>query len=251
MHSGSFLLALYQPWLPRCKSGPCVYVCVFAGHGGRSYFLGAWLSAGADYTFVGARMWPDECEYANACVFLSWQACASRGIGSQAFPWGVGGLRGVAVTSKGLRAHCASRPAKGGEILFMWRGLAWQDRRLTPQPGAYKGTATTQAGSNILWTTLWCRNSAPLHRKFNKKKKNVWIKEDTILEKVPRFDLRTRTLLAENRPERYGVSLNVKQRGTSDMASTLVSGTMIAGWDISHAGSSADSRCARVKKKKK
>lgn len=71
------------------------------------------------------------------------------------------------------------------------------------------------------------------------------------MEKIPRFDLRTWTLQAKNRPERYGVSLNVKQRGTSDMASTLVSGTMIAGWDILHAGSSADSRCARVEQKKK
>lgn len=72
---------------------------------------------------------------------------------------------------------------------------------------------------------------------------------ESILEKIPRFDLRTWTLLATNKPERYGVSLNVKQRG-SDMASTLVSGTVIAGWDISHAGSSADSRCAAWKKKK-
>lgn len=166
MHSGSFLLALYQPWLQRCKSGLCV--CVFAGHGGRSYFLGAWLSAGADYTFVGARMWPDECEYANACVFLSWQVCASRGIGSQAVPWGVGGAGGVAVTSKGLGAHCASRPAKGGEILFMWRGLAWQDRRLTPQPGAYKGAATTQAGSNHIVMPQFSLSSQEVKKKKKK-----------------------------------------------------------------------------------
>lgn len=150
MHAGSCDPLLYQH-RARCTLGAscspfispgsrdvslvyvCMCVCVFAGHGGRSYFLGAWLSAGADYMFVGAWMWLDECEYANVCVFLSWQACASRGIGSQAFPWRVRGLGGVAVTSKGLGAHCASRPAKGGEILFMWWGLAWQDQQLTLQ----------------------------------------------------------------------------------------------------------------------
>lgn len=71
------------------------------------------------------------CVNANMCVFLSWQVCVSRGIRSQASPRGVRGP----VTSKGRGARCASQPAKG-EILFMWRGLAWQDRWLTPQPGA-------------------------------------------------------------------------------------------------------------------
>lgn len=120
MHSGSFLLALYQPWLQRCKSGPCVYMCVSAGRGGRSYFLGARLSAGADYTFVGARMWPDECEYANACVFLSWQACASRGIGSQALPGGVGGAGGCCCHFKGpWGSLCQPARRRGGNPVYV------------------------------------------------------------------------------------------------------------------------------------
>lgn len=135
-------------------------------------------------------MWPDECEYANACVFLSWQACEQRDR-IPSLSLGSRGPGGVAVTSKGLRAHCASRPAKGGEILFMWRGLAWQDRRLTPQPDAYKGAATTQAGSNIPNQIVMPQFSLSLQElKKKKEKKNVSIKEDTILEKIPRFDLR-------------------------------------------------------------
>lgn len=169
MHAGSCDPLLYQH-RARCTLGAsclpfispgyrdvsllCVFAaCVYLLDTGLDHILWVLDWARADYAFVGARMWLHECEYANMCVFLSWQVCVSRGIRSQASPRGVRGP----VTSKGRGARCASQPAKG-EILFMWRGLAWQDRWLTPQPGAC--TDCHHPGRFKSWTALWCHNSA-------------------------------------------------------------------------------------------
>lgn len=150
MHSWSFLLALYQHWLQRCKSGLCVAACAYSLDTGADHIFWVLDWARADYVFVradvSARIWI--CEYVCICVLASMCVCVcvSRGIRSQASPRG---LRGP-VTSKGCGARNASLPAKG-EILFMWRGLAWQDQWLTPQPGAF--TDCHHPGRFKSWTT--------------------------------------------------------------------------------------------------
>lgn len=132
----------------RCKSVLCVCsLCVFAGHRGRSYFMGASLNASRlCICWFG-------CACINMCVFMSWRACGSRGIRSQASPKGVRGP----VTSKGCRVHYAKQTPKG-EILFVWRGLAWQYWWLTLQPGTC--TDCHHPGRFKSWTTMWRHISA-------------------------------------------------------------------------------------------
>lgn len=122
VHSGSFLLALYQRRLHKWKLG----LCVFAEHGDGSYFLGAWLSR-ADYVFVHA----DICEY--VCLFALARLCEQRDQIPSLSP----GTQQVC-HFKGARGARSARLPTKGEILFMWRGLIWQDRWLTPQPGAHR-----------------------------------------------------------------------------------------------------------------
>lgn len=80
------------------------------GQTGRSYFMGAWLSASSLWL---CRMCPCACKCVNMCIFPSWRVCVSRGIRSQASPRGVRGP----VTSKGRRARYASQLAKGKSCL--------------------------------------------------------------------------------------------------------------------------------------
>lgn len=75
VHSGSFLLALYQHRLHRCRCRfvcflvdmrACLCVCMSARHGGRSYFFWVLDWARADCVSVPASMWI--CEYVCICV---------------------------------------------------------------------------------------------------------------------------------------------------------------------------------------
>lgn len=118
MHSGSFLLALYQHRLHRCRCRfvcflvdmrACLCVCMSARHGGRSYFF--WV---LDWARADCRCL-HQCGYANMCVFVSWQSVdvcerESRGIISQASPRG---LRGP-ITSKGHEGQQRQPVRQGG-----------------------------------------------------------------------------------------------------------------------------------------
>lgn len=186
MHAGSRDLLLYQH-RARCTLGAsCLpfispgcrdvsLVCVGLLDTGEDHIFWVLDWAGADYVFCGYA-----CTNVNMCVFVSWQSvCVSGGIRSQASPRGLG----EPVTSKGHGARYASLAAKG-EILFMWRGLAWQDQWLTPQPGAR--TDCHHPCSFKSRITLWCHNPASslLRGKY------VWIREDNISGRIQCFDLR-------------------------------------------------------------
>ncbi len=78
VHSGSFLLALYQPWLQRCKSGLCVAACVYLLDMGIDHIFWVRDWAQADYVFahvdVPAWMWIRK--YVCICVLAS--VCEQR-----------------------------------------------------------------------------------------------------------------------------------------------------------------------------
>lgn len=119
MHSGSFLLALYQHRLHRCRCRfvcflvdmrACLCVCMSARHGGRSYFFWVLDWARADCVSVPASMWI--CEYVCICVLAKcgcvWER--EQRDHSQASPRG---LRGP-ITSKGHEGQQRQPVRQGG-----------------------------------------------------------------------------------------------------------------------------------------
>jgi len=100
VHSGSFLLALYQHWLQRCESGPCV--C----------WTRVWVvfSLEADYVFCRCAC-THECAYvcpAGKCVW-------SEGSDPKPLPRGPVSLS----LQRPTGARSASLPAKGGNPVYV------------------------------------------------------------------------------------------------------------------------------------
>lgn len=144
LHAGSHDLLLYQhrarctlgasclPFISTEYTSATVCVCELAGHEGRSYFLGGWLSASRLCV-----LWMCLHEYVSLfmCVSVSW---LSRGIRSQAsLSRDSGGLS----LQRGTKARYASLPANGGNPVYMagsaLAGLlantrAWCSHRLPP-----------------------------------------------------------------------------------------------------------------------
>ena len=140
MHAGSCDLLLYQH-RARCTMGAsCLpfisvgyrdvsllsvlqLVCICRTRGPVIFF---WVPdwAGADYVFVGA---PSVNVNTRICVwvFVSWHVCMCEQ--RDQIPSLSLGTRGGLSLQRGRGARYASLPAKG-EILFMWRGLAWQEQ---------------------------------------------------------------------------------------------------------------------------
>lgn len=165
LHAGSRDLLLYQhrarctlgaSCLPFIRTGYrdvgfCLCVCVSTGHGGRSYFFGVPDWARAAYALRIARMWI--CEYVCACALASSRLCEQR----DQIPSLSRGTRG-ACHFKGPWGSAMPACPPTGEILFMRRGLPWQEPWLTPEPGACTGCHHPCRFKS--WTTLWSRNPA-------------------------------------------------------------------------------------------
>lgn len=147
MHSGSFLLALYQHRLHRCK---CRFVCFLVDMRACVRVCACLPDTEADRIFFGCSIEREQiacrclyqCGYANMCVFVSWQSVdvcerESRGIISQASPRG---LRGP-ITSKGHEGQQRQPVRQGGNPVdvagptlarLVANTGAWRSHRLPP-----------------------------------------------------------------------------------------------------------------------